>query len=851
MSDLTKAPGGHAPFSLALSIARRELRGGLNGFRVFLACLILGVAAIAGIGSLTESLSQGLAAEGQALLGGDVEISTFRREATPGEQAWFEAHGELARALRLRGMTRADNSGERTLSEIKAVDGLYPLYGDLVVAPPLASQDLFRNVDGVWGVAIPANLSDRLRASLGDRLTIGDASFEVRAILESEPDRANEGLQWGPTVLMSWDAIDAMNLVRLGSLYSYHYKLRLGPEEPVEPVLKALEETFPQADWRVRDRENSAPGVRRFVDRMGMFLVLVGLSALAVGGVGVGNAVGNYLDGKTGTIATLKILGATSGLVFRVYLIQVMALAIVAVLVGLIVGSVMPLALGSMLPGDIPVAAEMGLYPAALLTAAVYGILITLVFAVWPLAKARDISAAELFRTMVSPSNRWPRKRYIFVVALASITIVAIAVGFSSVRALAAGFVAGAFVAFILLRFLGYLVQKIAANLPRPKKPGLRLALANMHRPGSATGAVVLSLGLGLTVFATITLVEGNLSQQVDANLPNEAPAFFMIDIQGFEIDAFRQTVEAIDGVNSIRVIPSLRGRVEQIDGVDVEDIEFGEGAPRWVINGDRNLTYAGTIPEGNAIADGAWWGEDYAGEPLISFAKAEADGLGIKVGTMLTMNVLGREIEARVANLRQFEWGSRGFNFVIVFAPGTLESAPHHYMASLNVEPDKEADAHRIITDAFPNVTSIRVREILETINHMLNQIGTAVQAMAALAIMAGVLVLAGALAAGHKHRVYDAVIMKVLGAVRRDILKAYVIEYVALGLVTGVVAIGLGTLAGWVVITQVMDMEYAFLPVAMTQTVLASIFVTVSFGLIGTWQALGAKPVEVLRSN
>ena len=839
-------------WALAYKLSRRELRGGLKGFRIFFACLVLGVSAIAGIGSLTQSLERGMEAQGQALLGGDIEILTFRRAATEDELTYISDMGVLAKSLSHSGLVRAPKSDRRTLGEIKSVEGIYPLYGDIILEPQGKVENLLAQKDGVWGAIIPPNLADRLRVEVGDTLYVGDATFEIRALLMFEPDRSNASMQWGPTVLTSWQAIDAMNLIKPGSLYRYLYKVKLEDQSDrfLESSLENLEAAFPENNWRVNDRTNSARGLRRMVERMGMFLTLVALSALVVGGVGVGGAVKNYIEGKTNTIATFKILGATGKLIFRIYLIQVMLLAFLAIGVGLALGSLFPAVLTGFLPNSIPVAVGAGLYLKPLLMAMAYGIFITLSFAVWPLAKSQQIPAAKLFRSMIRPSKKWPAPRYIILVLLSTLAIVAMAVGFSEPMSLAGGFVVGAAISLLLLKILGMAVEFIASKLPRPKNPLLRLAISNMYRPNAATGAVVMSLGLGLTVFATLSLVEGNLSRQVEEQLPGDAPAFFMIDIQKSQRAEFEEITAGLDGVNELRMVPNLRGRLTHIEGVAVEDIDIRSDV-RWVVNGDRSLTYSGTLPKGNSVTSGEWWPENYDGEPLVSFAAKEAEGLGIEVGSILTMSVLGREIEVRVANLRGFDWGTISFNFVMVFSPGILEQAPHYYMASLKIDPQHEATAHRVLTDAFPNVTAIRMKEVLETIDSMLSQIGVAVKAMASIAILAGILVLAGALAAGHKHRVYDAVILKVLGAVRSDVIRAYLLEYLAIGLVTGIVAIMLGSIAGYVVVSVVMDMSFVFLPMSMAGIVFASLILTVGLGLAGTWRALAAKPFQVLRNE
>lgn len=832
-----------------LRFAVRELRGGLTGFRVFLACLILGVAAIAAVGSLTRAIQEGMLAEGQALLGGDVEVSLFQQQATVDELAFFKASGDVSASSRLRTMARAITTQERTLVELRAVDGAYPLYGDLVLAPAIPPADAFAKRGEQWGAAIPPFLAERLKVGVGDTLRIGQSTFEVRALLEQEPDRSNQGFLLGPTVMVSTEAMPETGLVRLGSLIRYYYKVRMPETVDLAAWKAALEERFPDADWRLRDRSNGAPGVRTFIERMGMFLTLVGLTALAVGGVGVGNAVRTYLDGKTDTIATLKILGAEGGVVFRIYLAQIMLLAAAAVVVGLLLGALTPVAAVALLDGQLPVPPRFGLFPEPLITAAVYGLLITLAFAVWPLGRARDVPAARLFRTLVAPEARWPRPQYLAIVGGAVAAVIAAAVGLADLKDLAAGFVAGAVGSLILLRLTGWAIQAGVARLPRPRRPGLRLAIANITRPGAATGAIVLSLGLGLTLFATLALVEGNLNRQVRAQLPDEAPAFFFVDIQTYQLEDFRQAVDGLDGAGDLVTVPSLRGQIVRVDGVPADQVDARPDV-RWVLRGDRGLSYTATVPDANSIVAGQWWPQDYAGPPLVSFGAEQAAGLGLAVGDTVTLSILGREVTATIANLRTIDWGTFGFNFVVLFAPGTLETFPHTHMATLKATGEVEAQAHRTLTDAFPNITAVRMKEVFATIDGLLGEIGTAVRATAVVTILAGILVLAGAMAAGHRHRVYDSVIMKVLGAVRRDVLRAYLLEYVALGLVTGVIALGLGAVAGWVVVDTVMDMDFVLLPGAMAATVAASIMVTVFFGLLGTWRALSARPAVVLRA-
>ncbi|RMD90599.1 MAG: FtsX-like permease family protein, partial [Alphaproteobacteria bacterium] len=481
--------------------------------------------------------------------------------------------------------------------------------------------------------------------------------------------------------------------------------------------------------------------------------------------------------------------------------------------------------------------------------ATLYGLLVTLIFTAWPLGLARDLPAARLFRKVVAPPQRLPRPAYLVLAAAATAGILVAAIALSEQRMLTAGFAAAAVLALALLRATGWALQRIAARLPRPRRPGLRLAIANLYRPGAATGPVVVSLGLGLTLFAALALVEGNMSREVAEQIPDRAPAFFFIDIQPHQRDEFIATAKGLPGVTNLVTVPSLRGTITRIKGVPAAEVKADPGSA-WVLRGDRGLSYATEVPAGNALVAGQWWPPDYDGPPLVSMSAEEARGLGLDVGDSITVSVLGREITATVASLRQVEWGTFGFNFVILFDPHTLAAAPHGYMATLEASGEAEAGAYRALTDRFPNVTAVRMKEVLGSVNAILERIGAAVRATALITILAGILVLAGALAAGHRHRLYDAAVFKILGATRRTVLGAFGIECVLLGFLTGIVGLLLGGLAGWVVVTRVMELDFTPLPGSMVLVVLLSTLLTLAFGLLATWSALAARPAAVLRS-
>ncbi|MFA5122167.1 ABC transporter permease [Zavarzinia sp.] len=836
---------------LALRLARRELRAGVRGFRIFLACLVLGVAAIAGIGSLGQAIDRSLSDNGRALLGGDVEARLVQREATAAEMDGLKARAETVSTLRqMRAMARLQGGAEgRTLVELKAVDGAYPLYGTLKLEPAMTPAEAFAVKDGIAGAAVEETLLARIGAHVGDLLAIGDTRVQIRAVILDEPDKGAEAFALGPRVMVALDVLPATGLLQPGSLVNTAYHLRLAPEAAPQAVTKALEAGFPDAGWRLRTRDNAAPGIAQFVDRLGQFLALVGLSALVVGGVGVGSAVGAHMATKTRTIAILKSLGAPAGLVFSIYLLQVAILALAGIVMGLALGIAVPALLAGAIGDAVPVPVALGIYPAPLAVAAGFGFLVALLFALWPLARAREIPAAHLFRDLVAPDRVWPRKRFLVATAVLLAALIGLALAASADLAFGLWFILGTLAVFGLLRGVGALLVRLAAALPKPARPEPRLALANLHRPGAATGAVVLSLGLGLTLMVAVALVQRNLEGQVGERLPTAAPSFFFVDIQPDEAADFTALVQGTPGTADLRMVPSMRGRIVKIKGIDADSYPVKPDG-RWALRGDRGITYAATPPEGATVVAGAWWPAGYRGPPLLSFDAALAEAMGISVGDKITVNLLGRDIEATVANLRRIDWTSLTINFAMVFSPGMLEAAPHTFLATVRATPEAEPAVFRAVTDRFANISVIRMKEALETVDGMLRRLGAAVQVTAGVTLAAGLLVLAGALAAGHRRRLYDAVILKTLGATRAQVLRVFVMEYAALGLATALVALAAGTAAAYGVVGGLMRAEFSFDLATAGLAAGAGILLTVGLGMAGSWRALAARPAPILRS-
>jgi putative ABC transport system permease protein len=828
---------------LPLRLALRDLRGGLAGLRLLAVCLFLGVAALTGVGSLSATITTALSEKGQSILGADVEVTMTQRAATRAEIDAFRAAGEVGEVVRMRAMATRLDGGESVLGELKAVDSSYPHYGRVRLdgGRPLA-QALAGN-----GVVVDAAALERLDVAVGDTVTIGEARLTIAGTLAEEPDKVGEGFTLGPTLLMSLASLDATRLRQPGSLYRTHYRLKLPAGVSPAAVTETLEQAFPDAAWRIQDRSNGAPGTRRFIERLGQFLTLVGLTALLVAGVGVGNGVGSYLDSKTGAIAALKSVGAESRTIFALYLTEVGVVALAAVAAGIVTGALVPSAVVAIAGDALPVPPEIGLYPVPLLTAVAYGLLAAVVFALWPLARARDVPAARLFRAGVERLQRPPRW-VVAAIAGAGMLIAGLAVLQARERVFAALFIAAALGLMLLLALLAQAIRWGAARLPRPRQPLLRLALSNLHRPGSMTRQLVIALGLGLTLFATLAVIETNLSRQIDEALPREAPNLFVVDIPAGDEARFRAVVTGVAPDARLRTVPSLRGPVVALNDTLVSEMQVPEGA--WMLRGDRGLTWARELPEGNRIVAGDWWPADHTGEQLVSMDAEMAEILGLKVGDTITVSVLGVDLKATIANLREINWDSLGFNFALVYSPGPIEGAPHSHMATIGVLPSQERAVSRAIVQAFSSASVIRVGEVIASAGTLLGQLSTAVRAAASVAIAAGIAVLIGAVAAARRARIYDAVILKLLGSTRQQVLVSLLAEYTLLALVVSGIALGLGAAGGWYVVTQVFELDWLPRWGPVVATVVAGALAVISLSLIGSWSALGVRPARALRS-
>ena len=847
-------------FALAVRFAMRELRGGIRGFRIFLACIAIGVAAIAGATSMNQSVKAGIEGDAQPLLGGDLQARISARPLSNEEAAALQKTGAVTRLVQLRSMARTENLdgtvAQRTLIELKAIEDTYPLYGEMKIDPPAPLRETLAEQNGLWGAVIDASLLTRLHLKVGDVFKVGEATLQIRAAIVQEPDKAVTFATAGPRVMVAAGALSATELVREGSLVDYIYNIKLTGNETPQQMRARLLRDFPKAGWRIRGLNQAAQGLDNFLDNVTLFLTLVGLTALLTGGIGVANAVRAHLAGRLTTIATLKCLGAPADTIFMMYLVQLGVLAVIGIVIGLVIGGLIPLAAARAIGDLLPVKAHMGIYPWALGQAAIFGALTSALFTLWPLARARDIPPVALFRNLLAASNRRPRGQYMIAICVVAVALAAFTIGTAEEPRYAAWFVAGTGAALGLFSLAASGVMKLAARLSAGRnsatagRPSLRLALANLYRPGAPTTSVVLSLGLGLSVLVTIALLQVNLNTRIKEGLPGDAPSMFFVDIQPEQTEPFRQIVKSVPGVHKVLTANMIRGRITKLNDVPAEQAKINSNS-RWAIRGERGISTSATLPDSARLTEGAWWVPDHSGENLVSIDAQVARDFYLKLGDTLTVEVLGREITAKVASFRDISWQSGAMNFALIFSPNALAGAPGISIATVNSDPGTEEIIESAVLDKMPNVTIVQVRDALERVKSVLDSLELAVRLTAGVALVAGALVLAGAIAAGHARRIYESVVLKVLGATRADVLRAFLFEYLFLGLATGVIAAGVGTVAAYGVVAKVMKIDWALDVGLIVSVITGCIAVTLLAGFTGTWRAMGIKAAPRLRND
>jgi putative ABC transport system permease protein len=849
---------------LLLAMAWRETRGSFRHFLFFLACIALGVGALVGVTGFSASLEQTIRKEARSLLAADVEVRTNRPLDAAG-LARLDALGErgirLTTTREMVAMASNPTTGETQLVELKAVEAGYPFYGRLTAEP----SDAVALFDDRGAALAEQGLLIRLGVRVGERIRLGRTDVTIAGVITKEPDRIAGAFSLGPRLLISERTLTETALVQPGSRVRYRYLLKLPPGASAAGLAEELKSAFSSEGAEVNAYDTAQPRLSRFLTNLTTYVGLIGLIALLVGGIGVANSVQAFMKERLDTLAILKCVGADSRTLLTIYLLQTLLLGALGSLSGILLGLGVEGLLPGLMSGLLPVTVERSYALAPMARGVAMGMLTALLFALWPLLAIRRVPPARLFRREVSDEESmttgggwipsWDRWQWIaalcIVAALAGLLLwqigsLRIGVVFIGVLALSLLALAGG------ARGIVALVRSMA-----PRSLVLRQGLANLYRPGSQAATAILSVGIGVTVIVAIVVVEASLMRQIRDNLPTEAPSFFFIDIQRDQREPFARFFA--DRHLQAELTPIARARLQAVGEQTVSAMSASGGLEgrrdAWYFQREYVVTVQASLPKGNRVVAGRWWDDGAARErPLVSIEQEAAHHLGVTVGSTLTFDLQGRLVTATVASLREVNWGSLTTNFFVIFSPGALDETAMTAIATVRTPPDDLAGdlaIQRAVVAAFPNVTAINIRHVLDAIGSVLTRLARVVRLMALFTVTAGLLVLAGAIATSRYRRLREAVILKTLGATRGVIVRIFAVEYACLGATAGAIGAALASLLAFVLLHFFLELPWSVEPVRLSSGLLGATLLTLLTGFLASYRLLGRKPLAVLRQE
>lgn len=800
--------------SVALRIALRELRGGLNSFWVYISCIALGVAAIAAAGSVTQVFTRGLDAQARTLLGGDAMLVASQRRMDTDERRFADALGDVTEKISLNMMGAFQ--GDRRQVDVVAIDDAFPLIGDIGFSNSRGPPDSLLTKSGdVWGIAVSASFLDAFDADIGDRVQLGTIEAEIRARLDTLPDEIGTVGTFGPEALIDIRALEEAGRLATGQLFRARLIIAFEDDTSFESARQGFRDQFPDTALELRAPADSVDGLGTLLGLLNSFLSVVGIAALIAGGVGVEQATSAFLRARTGAIAALKSLGAESATIRSAYMIQLILLAIFGASIGLVVGAATPYLLVAIAGDAIALPKALGVYPLELLRALVLGVLIAGVFALPAVGRARATRPAALFRRLEEESGTRTPSFERALAALCVVAVVAIMLLTSQEPILTGALLGGSVGAWLIFLALAEGVAALARRLGPSTRGALRLTLANMGGPGTLTRIVLPGLGLGLALMSFVATVQANLLRQISETAPSNAPSLIFSQVPSDAVDTFDQLL-AEQGVEitdpeAYRRAPFLLIRITELNGVPVAQADIAD-SERWVVEGETNVTYLRDQPEEAELVNGAWWPNDYQGPLQVSIELDAARGLGLDVGDEIGVRVFGQPLTAVVASLRRVEWGSFsiGSNTALIFSPGVLEAANPYHVAIARTAPEQDRPIVSAIGADFPDVVVFETRPALQTAARLFGDIALAVNAAASVVTVSGGLVLLGAFMVMARRRAQEAALLKVFGSTRGDILRLYGGELALTGLVGALAGTLIGVAGAFPVVITVFEADW-----------------------------------------
>ena len=843
-----------------MAVAAREFRGSTGRIVFFAVCLAVGVAAVVAVSGLSSALDGTIRAQARQLLAADLAVESRRPIAAEILAAIDQVAGtqrvlvcELPSVV--TGARGDDGDGApdaSVLSELKAVGTGYPFYGELVTQPVRPLEELLDD----HHVVVGPELLVRLGIDVGEDLRIGGERFTVAGTVSAEPDRMGASFSFGPRVLLSLAALERTRLAGLGSRVNYQVLVRL-PDGTTPDALAAAAASVRSsiADPEFVDLETASqaqPTLRSGLGRVERFLGLVALLSLLIGGIGVAQAVRAWLAGRLDAIAVLRALGVRPREVFVLYLGQTALLALLGSVVGAVAGTMVARAVPTLVSGLLPVEVVVGWQPIAMVRGVALGLGVALLFGLRPLVDAMRVPPIRVLRRDADPL---PVSRVVGVllssVLIVGITATASVQSGSLLRGLQ--FAAGLVVATAVLAGSAYLVVRLAGRAPRDHGSLiLRHGLAALARPGSGTLGAIVALGLGVLTVVGMWLIQDRLSAQLRADLPDQAPTVFLVDIQPDQWSGVEENLVSA-GAEDIDSVEVVMGRLESINGVPVADIAVVENDRssdrRWVLTREQRLTSMAELPEDNVIVDGDLWAHPDRAE--VSIEKDFARDLGVGVGDSIVFDIQGVPVELLISSIRTVEWESFSINFFLVVEPGVLDRAPRFRIATARLDASEEMPLQDRLAAGFPNVTLLRIRDVLEKVVGILEQLGNGIRFLGAFTVVAGIAILAGAVSAGTIRRGRQVALFKTLGMTRAQVVAVFAVEYALVGLVAGVLGTVGAVVMAWAVIRFGFQIAWALHPGALMVALAATVVLSVVAGLTASTRALAVRPLAVLRQG
>lgn len=833
----------------AVTLARREMRSGRNLLVLVIFGMVLGVALMAGFTAIHQAIRGVLDREAKALLAADISISHSYPLPEP-ERAALAAYGVLGETIETRGLLqRLDDTLPPLLAEVRSVDETFPHYGTVALTPPIPLAEALACGSDVCGIAAEPDVLRRLNLKPGDRVRLAGGEMEVRAAIGNEPGKVVGSFSLGPRVLVSPEALKRAGLLEPGALRRYRYLLKLPEGQLPDEPMTALRARFPDAPWQMRDYREANPRLKEILGQVTVYATLMGLLVLCLGGIAANQAALAYLRRKQRHIAILRSVGAGRRIIMTAYGLQLVLAAVVAGLLGTI-GSVLVSAWGlravePFIGTALAIKPDMG---GSLILGLGFGLLATAAFTAIPLGRLIHVKPTDILRGgYTGDTARTPRTARLYAALFGLLLLALLAVLLPEPLLLLNGIALMA-PAIALWWFATRLLMRCLLPFLHRGPVWWRFALASVNRDvsGQAT-AFALSLGFGLIIAAFVATE--NVRHGLLEDLPARAPTFFVIDIQPYELDGFIRTVAGIPGLSDLETAPMVRGRITAIKGLPVEQAQVAENV-RWMVRGDRGLTYAAEMPASTRIVKGAWWSSDYQGEPLVSLYDEGAKGLGVDIGDTLTLNVMGEEVTVRVASLRAINWSTLGINFGLMLSPNALERFPANYIATLHAADDNATDAFfRAIGAEFPTVSPIRIDAILKTLLGMVQQISRVVDGLGWILLGSGALVLVTSFVLTHDRRKRSGALLQVIGAKPGYLRRIMLVESLLILIIALLPAVPLGMAVGWVTQARIGLTQTAW-PIGgmlVHVGILAALVLGVAY--MSYWKLKNARPMALVR--